>query len=82
MFTEIMREGSNLHFARPKLPLKHSNRFALFHLLCCNQSDCPAIVGSVGVTPLSFSLARSLYDDKTPGMEVHPENAKTGPVDV
>jgi len=46
------REGSNLHLSRPELPLKHSNSFALFHLLC-NQSVCPAIVRSVGVTPLS-----------------------------
>ena len=53
------REGSNLHFSRPKLPLKHSNRFALFHLLCCNQSDCPAIVRSVGVPPL-FLWANSI----------------------
>ncbi len=44
--------GLNLHFSRPKLPIKHSNRFALLHLLCCNQSDCPAIVWSVGVPPL------------------------------
>ncbi len=57
------REGSNLHFSRPKLPLKHSNRFALFHLLC-NQSVCPAIVRSVGVTLLS------LYNSPEPASEL------------
>jgi len=37
----------------PKAPSQHSNRFALFRLLC-NQSVCPAIVMSVGVPPLLF----------------------------
>jgi len=58
--TATEREGSNLHFSRPKLPLKHSNRFALFHLLC-SQSVCPAIVRcSFGVGPDAINLSKLL----------------------